>query len=135
MTTPAAILKTSRGPDAAIFDDLASGTSFGRCFPVALGDETDVVSFALNSDGVTAFNHARGGFFSIGGSVAGEEGDTHNNVNFSVNPDVPGTQQLVVTCLLPTSAAECKNKGWRGYRDTFKNQGQCVAFVQRGPKP
>jgi hypothetical protein len=36
---------------------------------------------------------------------------------------------------LPTSKEQCKNGGWRDYGDTFENQGQCVAFVQRGPKP
>jgi len=35
---------------------------------------------------------------------------------------------------LPTSKDECKNGGWRNYGTTFKNQGQCVAFAQRGPK-
>jgi hypothetical protein len=36
---------------------------------------------------------------------------------------------------LPTSKQQCKHGGWRDFGDTFKNQGQCVAFVQRGPKP
>jgi len=36
---------------------------------------------------------------------------------------------------LPTSKEQCKNGGWRNFGDTFRNQGQCVAFVQRGPKP
>jgi hypothetical protein len=36
---------------------------------------------------------------------------------------------------LPTSNEQCKNGGWRNFGDTFKNQGECVAFVQRGPKP
>jgi hypothetical protein len=36
---------------------------------------------------------------------------------------------------LPTSKDQCKKGGWRNYGDTFKDQGQCVAFVQRGPKP
>jgi hypothetical protein len=36
---------------------------------------------------------------------------------------------------LPTSKDQCKNGGWRNYGSTFKNQGQCVAFVQHGPKP
>jgi len=36
---------------------------------------------------------------------------------------------------VPTSKDQCKNDGWRDYGDRFKNQGQCVAFVQRGPKP
>jgi len=36
---------------------------------------------------------------------------------------------------VPTSEDQCKNGGWRNYGKTFKNQGQCVAFVERGPKP
>jgi hypothetical protein len=36
---------------------------------------------------------------------------------------------------LPTSKEQCKNGGWRDYGGAFENQGQCVAFVQRGPKP
>jgi hypothetical protein len=35
----------------------------------------------------------------------------------------------------PTSKEQCKNGGWREFGDAFKNQGQCVAFVERGPKP
>jgi hypothetical protein len=33
--------------------------------------------------------------------------------------------------LLPTSTAQCKNGGWRNFGTTFKNQGQCVAFVRQ----
>ena len=35
----------------------------------------------------------------------------------------------------PTSKEQCKNNGWRDFGRTFTNQGQGVAFVQRGPKP
>jgi DNA-binding beta-propeller fold protein YncE len=35
---------------------------------------------------------------------------------------------------VPTTKAECKSGGWRQFGATFKNQGQCVAFVERGPK-
>jgi hypothetical protein len=34
----------------------------------------------------------------------------------------------------PTDKDQCKNGGWRNFGTTFKNEGQCVAFVQRGPK-
>ena len=34
--------------------------------------------------------------------------------------------------LLPTSKAQCKNGGWRNFPQ-FKNQGQCIAFVDHGP--
>jgi hypothetical protein len=33
----------------------------------------------------------------------------------------------------PTTNDQCKNGGWAQFG--FKNQGQCVAFVQRGPQP
>ncbi len=33
---------------------------------------------------------------------------------------------------LPTSKDQCKNGGWRNYGRTFKNQGDCVSFVNNG---
>jgi hypothetical protein len=33
----------------------------------------------------------------------------------------------------PTSKDQCKNGGYTAYG--FKNPGQCIAFVERGPKP
>jgi hypothetical protein len=33
----------------------------------------------------------------------------------------------------PTSKDQCKNGGWRNFGTTFKNEGLCVAFVQRPP--
>jgi DNA-binding beta-propeller fold protein YncE len=34
---------------------------------------------------------------------------------------------------VPTSKEQCKKGGWR--RFGFENQGQCIRFVKRGPKP
>lgn len=36
--------------------------------------------------------------------------------------------------LLPTSKDQCKKGGWQDFGDAFRNQGQCVAFVERGAK-
>jgi hypothetical protein len=49
----------------------------------------------------------------------------------------PARGSVVVTDAqpFPTTKEQCKDGGWRDFGDTFKNQGQCVAFVQRGPKP
>src|SRR4051794_26164677 len=41
-----------------------------------------------------------------------------------------GTKVVRVRAL---SKSDCKNGGWRSFPG-FKNQGQCVAFVERGPK-
>jgi hypothetical protein len=59
-------------------------------------------------------------------------------------PTTPGTRQATfgggfadafVTKLAfqPTSKDECRNGGYKQFG--FKNEGQCVAFVQRGSKP
>jgi hypothetical protein len=132
VSTPAPTLNANNGTSAAIFADLGTGTTFGS-FSVAPGAPEDVLTFPLNQSGVTAFNTARGGFFSLGGSIGGSEaslGDTFL-YGFSLGS---GTQQLLVSCL-PESKDECKDGGWRNFGGTFKNQGQCVAFVQRGPMP
>jgi hypothetical protein len=60
------------------------------------------------------------------------------NCGFQAFNDAPVTGGDVVVVdapALPTSKEQCKNGGWRAFSDTFTNQGQCVAFVQRGPKP
>jgi hypothetical protein len=36
---------------------------------------------------------------------------------------------------LPMSKEQCKRGGWRNFGTRFKNEGQCVAFVQRRPQP
>ena len=33
---------------------------------------------------------------------------------------------------VPASKDQCKHGGWRNFPQ-FKNQGQCIAFVNRGP--
>jgi hypothetical protein len=52
-----------------------------------------------------------------------------------VTPEPALLGSVVVTDAqpLPPTKEQCKNGGWAQFG--FKNQGQCVAFVQRGPKP
>jgi len=35
---------------------------------------------------------------------------------------------------LPTTGDQCKKDGWKQYGTTFKNQGDCVSFVNTGKK-
>jgi virginiamycin B lyase len=50
-------------------------------------------------------------------------------------PDDPGVVVVDVQppARTPTSKEQCKDGGWRAFG--FRNQGQCIAFVARGPKP
>jgi 6-phosphogluconolactonase len=43
-----------------------------------------------------------------------------------------GPDGIAVGPAVPTSKAQCKNGGWRNFPQ-FKNQGQCIAFVNHGP--
>jgi hypothetical protein len=44
------------------------------------------------------------------------------------------TESLFVDCTQPGSKDDCKDGGWKDFSQ-FKNQGQCIAFVNRGEKP
>jgi hypothetical protein len=45
----------------------------------------------------------------------------------------PGDFVVHDALAVPTTKEQCKNGNWRSYPN-FKNEGQCVAFVARGPK-
>jgi hypothetical protein len=78
---------------------------------------------------------------SIGGAqfIALAAADSPDDCSLGSTTDVAevisGQISITDTPALPTSRNECKNGGWRDYGSTFANQGQCVAFVERGPKP
>jgi hypothetical protein len=124
VSTPTTVLNATIGTSQAIYDDLGTGVRFGR-FSVPLGPADEVLAFPLDGAGVAAFNLARGGFFSIGGSTSGA-GSTHWIYGFS-GPRAGGVQALVATCG-PMTSAECKGGGWRDF-GVFGNQGDCVSYV------
>jgi hypothetical protein len=89
--------------------------------------------------------------FSGGGHIFGEASDasgvyapegpggelplSHWRSNFI--PAGRDTYRIALTgtrACVPTSKDQCRNGGWRNFPG-FKNPGECVAFVQRGPKP
>ena len=78
---------------------------------------------------------------SIGGAqfIAVAAADSPDDCSLGSPTDVAevisGQISITDAPALPTSRDECKNGGWRSFGATFQNQGQCVAFVQRGPKP
>ena len=55
---------------------------------------------------------------SVGGTVSFTQMSPNFHLNLSAN---------LVTA--PTSKDQCKNNGWKDFPQ-FKNQGQCVSFVQ-----
>jgi len=83
---------------------------------------------------VVQFGAAPGGQFIALRGAAGPD-DCALGPFGDVAQVIDGQFRIVDAPPLPSSVGQCKNGGWRQYGDTFKNQGQCVAFVARGPKP
>lgn len=51
-----------------------------------------------------------------------------NDITYNFELDDAAPEQPV----LPTNKDQCKDDGWQNFGTTFKNQGQCVAFVNSG---
>ncbi len=99
VSTPAQALNAETGRDVSIYEDLGSGTSFGR-FDIPEGDPSGVLTLPLNAAGVAAYNAARDGFFSIGGSAP--QADPGEYV-FGASGFSQGTQHLIAICTGRTS--------------------------------
>ena len=74
VSTPASVLndKANNLPNAAIYNDLGSGTSYGSFLVSTSGNSTDILNFSLNANALADLNThiSDGGFFSIGGSIS-----------------------------------------------------------------
>ena len=72
MSTPAALLDAVGGPNAAIYDDLGSGVSYGSYSLPVTGLDLSTSQLALNANAVGDLNAAIAGLYpqlSIGGTL------------------------------------------------------------------
>ena len=97
---------------------------------VGLNDVTPPsVGTDVESDAVYV-NYKNAGFYTDGG--AGGTGTFRRDTNWT--PYVPAVQFL--TYRIAAAANDCKNGGWqtlaRANSTSFKNQGDCVSYVQSG---
>ena len=113
---------TSGEFDAANFA-LARYNPDGSLDPTFDGDGRVLTDFGARDEGFDVAIQADGKIVAAGFSDAGA-----NPHNFALARYLPDGATP-----LPTSKAQCKNGGHAQFG--FKNQGQCVAFVQRGSKP
>ena len=67
-----------------------------------------------------------------GGGGGGGGGSNLMPPGGSASVDATGVPMVQISYLaLPTSKDQCMNGGWRNYPQ-FKNQGDCVSFVETG---
>lgn len=86
VSTAAATLNNTFGTNAAIFNDLGSGTSYGQ-FNVNIATcMNSTLNLALNASAISAINAAKGGYFSIGGALL-DLTDSTEQVLFSFSND------------------------------------------------
>jgi PEP-CTERM motif-containing protein len=96
VTTPAGTLNNNTGVNAAIFDDLGSGTSYGWFEVPAYSDSaTEALVFSLNAAALADIAAGAGGFFSIGGSLQSITTDGESAGFFSGSGS-SGIQRLVL---------------------------------------
>lgn len=107
------------------------------------------------SNGSTIFLGCSYGVADADGTVVFEAGETYGGVHFPIgetvtkinivqdeegqttlsNITVNGEEVVVsLPVTVPTSKDQCKNGGWMKFSNpSFKNQGQCVSYVQANP--
>lgn len=73
VSTPAAILNDNTGTNAAIFDDLGTGTSYGSFAVNSAGATTEILEFDLNSNALDEINSTLT-YFSVGGALTSNSG-------------------------------------------------------------
>jgi hypothetical protein len=70
VATPAAQVNDNDGTSESIFDDLGAGTSYGTFVVPRYGSsDTARFAFVLDAAALVDLNAARGGYFTIGGSL------------------------------------------------------------------
>jgi DNA-binding beta-propeller fold protein YncE len=100
--------------------------------PAAVAAGTFPLGIAISADGRSVYA-ANAGESSISQYLVGAGGilsaRSPATVAAGANP-----VDIAVSPLprVPTSKEQCKNGSWRNFSQ-FKNQGQCIAFVERGP--
>ena len=95
VSTDAATLNAFGPANAAIFDDLGTGNSYGA-FVLDIGaNPADLLSFPLNNTAVNDINAAAGGFFSVGGAVTSAPFFAFDQTLFGSSTS-SGIQRLVV---------------------------------------
>jgi DNA-binding beta-propeller fold protein YncE len=107
--------------------------------PATVATGVSPIGVAISPEGKSIFVTNFNNFVSLNiGSVSqydvGAGGALAPKTPATVATDV-GPLGIAVTPLprVPTTKDQCKNGGWRNFPQ-FENQGQCVAFVERGPK-
>ena len=98
VSTDAVTLNNNVGTNAAIYNDLGSGTSYGQYVVPGSGNTLDVFSFSLNAAAIGNINAASGGFFSIGGVLISDDG---NDFLFGSSGPFDPQQLVVETVAVP----------------------------------
>jgi DNA-binding beta-propeller fold protein YncE len=116
--------------------DIGTGGALTAKTPATVATGPCPEDVAVSPDGKSAYATS-----SLGGTPSGGTVSQYDvGASGALTPKTPATLAtgsfpfaIAVTPLprMPTSKEQCKNGGWRNYPQ-FKNQGQCVSFVETG---
>jgi hypothetical protein len=105
-TSATTLSQKSNNPNLAIFNDLGTGKNYGSYSVSTSGDFSEILSFALNSNGISDLNNSIGGFFSVGGALTDSLGLGNQYLfGFSNNGYLASlTVETTPTTAIPTPA-------------------------------
>ncbi len=124
-------------PDMVSQFDIGPSGALTPKAPAAVATAFGADSVAVSPDGKSVYVANQGEVPNAPGSVSQYD---VNPLTGALSPSTPATVPagndpvaIAITPLprVPTSKEQCKNGGWRNYPQ-FKNQGDCVSFVENG---
>jgi hypothetical protein len=134
VTSPADVVNNPAGDTGEDFvtnwtnvmEDLGGGVSYGEFAISPSSSSPETVELPLNGDGVAAFNAAHGTFFTIGGHA----NSIHPDPFFPdwLFQDTTTPARLIVSCVIPSSAADCADGRWRAYPG-FASEADCIEYA------
>ena len=114
--------------------DVSAGGALQPKSPPTVPAGTFPIGVAVSPDGKSVYVTNQGGAVAAG-TVSQFDVSAGGALQPKSPPTVPAGEQpdaVAVSPLprLPTSKDQCKHGGWRNYSGRFKNQGDCIRFVQ-----
>jgi DNA-binding beta-propeller fold protein YncE len=135
----ASVYVANSGNDTAIYSvsqyDVGAGGALSPKSPATVATGVDPRGVAVSPDGGSAY---------VANFIANVNGGSVSQYDVgaggALSPKSPATVATgngpfgvtVTPAQVPTSKEQCKHGGWRNFPQ-FKNQGQCIAFVNHGP--
>jgi hypothetical protein len=118
--------------ETGLFTLAGNGTieEFPANFPVQAGDIIGFWAWTPTGTFTNCLRYASGS--SILESFSNVPPSVSDTVSFELGIAPVDLNESANLVTLPTRMAQCKNRGWKSFGASFKNEGDCVSFLATG---